>query len=432
MLLTPLSRSLLAASALLAALVEPAVGRDELDAEPIRYYSAPTTDAVAKLQEAIDSGRVRLDWDERWGWLPAVLDELQIDRESQMLVFSKTSLQVHKISPRRPRALYYNDDAYVGWVQRGDVLEVTAVDPINGPIFYTLKQRETETPRFKRDTGHCLSCHHNRRTRDVPGLLVRSVYPDDRGHALSHLGGDVTDPTTPLENRYGGWYVTGDLAGASHRGNTLYTDPKSDPEASAEPTPLEPGKSCNLKRYLTRDSDLVALMVLEHQSQMHNAITRASYEGRRADAYNQTWGKMLEKPEGFEFEVSISRLDRAAEQLLECLLFSGEQALPGPVAGSSGFTTSFQEAGLKDATGRSLRDFDLQSRLFKHPCSYLIHSESFAALPEPILKRVSRRLGEVLGGEDRSPAFAHLTGADRQAIARILSETKAPVEIELP
>lgn len=408
--------------------VRSACASDDLDAAPIHYHSAPSNDAVAQLQTAIEAGEVRLEWDKRFGWLPSVLESLDVPRESQTLVFSKTSLQVHKISPSRPRALYYNDEAYVGWVQRGDQLEITAVDPVNGPIFYTLAQEPTDTPRFVRDTGQCLSCHHNRRTRDVPGFLVRSVYPDDRGHAMSHLGGGVTDPTTPFKKRYGGWYVTGGIEGASHRGNALYTDPQ---DATADPvsTPLPLGKACNPKRYLTPHSDLVALMVLEHQSQMHNAITRASYEGRRAEAYNRTWGEMLEKPEGFEFEVSLSRLDRAAEELLECLLFSGEQPLPGPVSGISDFASRFEQAGRRDQAGRSLRDLDLQSRMLKHPCSYLIYSKSFASLPKPILERVNQRLGEVLSGEDQSLKFAHLTREDREAIAQILEETGAPVSL---
>lgn len=419
--------SLRAVALLIASVACCAHAGDDHNAAPIHYDTAPVDDAVARLQRALDAGEAELEWDERLGWLPSVLEALGVSDQSQLLVFSKTSLQSAKISPHRPRAVYFNDDAYVGYVQRGDVLELSAVDPRQGTIFYTLPQEQTDSPRFVREQGRCLACHDNHRTRDVPGLLVRSVYPDDRGHALLSLGDETTDPTTPFEQRYGGWYVTGEAARVTHRGNALYAEPESADEPESVAVSL--GQTCNPDRYLTPHSDLVAMMVLEHQSQMHNAITLASYEARRAAAYDTMWNEILEKPEGHVFAVSERRIERAVEQLLECLLFSGEAPLPGPVTGSSDFTDRFEDAGRRDERGRSLRDFDLQTRLFKHPCSYLIHSEAFAALPEPVLDRVGERLGEILTGEDDSPApaYEHLTSADRQAIAEILAATDAPV-----
>lgn len=399
---------------------------DDPDAAPIRYHTAEVHDPVAKLQTALDAGEAELDWHDRWGWLPSVLEKLDVPIDSQTLVFSKTSLQATKITPHRPRALYYNDAAYVGYVQRGEVLEIMSVDPVQGPIFYTLDQKPDHPPRFQRDTGECLSCHLNRRTRDVPGLVVRSVYPDHRGHPLLALGDEATDPTTPLSERYGGWYVTGETK-SPHRGNAIFEDTDGRNPEPSERQALTLSDDCNPERYLTPHSDLVALMVLEHQAQVHNAITRASYEARRCEAYDAMWGELLEKPAGYVFPVSTSRIERATEDLLECLLFSGEHPLDGPIAGSSEFTESFQAAGERDASGRSLRDFDLHSRLFRYPCSYLIRSESFAALPPVIRDRLGERLGEVLRGEDVSPAFAHLSGSDREAIAAILRETKAPV-----
>ncbi|QDT67240.1 hypothetical protein MalM25_01370 [Planctomycetes bacterium MalM25] len=416
--------TLSAVACLIATAVCCANASDDPNAAPIHYDTAPVDDAVARLQRALDAGEAELSWDERLGWLPSVLEALGVSDQSQLLVFSKTSLQTAKISPHRPRAVYFNDDTYVGYVQRGDLIELSAVDPRQGTIFYSLPQEEADAPRFVREQGRCLVCHDNGRTRDVPGLLVRSVYPDDRGHALLSLGDETTDPTTPLEQRYGGWYVTGE-AGVAHRGNAVYTEPDSADEP--EPIAVSLGKTCSPDRYLTPHSDLVALMVLEHQSQMHNAITRASYEARRAAAYDTMWNEILEKPEGHVFAVSERRIERAVEQLLECLLFSGEAALPGAVSGTSGFAAKFEAAGHRDGQGRSLRDFDLQTRLFKHPCSYLIHSEAFAALPEPVLELVEERLGEILTGEDASPAFAHLTPADHRAISEILSATKSPV-----
>lgn len=411
---------------LLAAWVSPAHAEDDPDAAPIHYHTAEVHDPVAKLQTALDAGEAELEWHDRWGWLPSVLQELGIPTESQTLVFSKTSFQHTKITPHRPRALYYNDHTYIGYVQRGEVLEVMSVDRVQGPIFYTLDQQHDAPPHFQRDTGDCLACHLSRRTRDVPGLVVRSVYPDRRGHPLLALGDEATDPTTPFSQRYGGWYVTGEV-GSPHRGNTLFADTNGKDPQPTDRQPLVLGEDCNTERYLTPHSDLIALMVLEHQSQVHNAITRASYEARRAAEYDRMWGELLEKPAGYVFPVSTSRIERAAEDLLECLLFSNEHPLGAPISGSSGFAAAFEAGGERDESGRSLRDFDLQTRLFKHPCSYLIYSESFAALPESIRSRLGERLGEVLRGDEASAAFAHLSPADRAAITTILRQTSAPV-----
>lgn len=409
---------------LVVVFTKPLCANDDIDLAPIEYSTTQVNDAVAKLQAKLDAGDVKLTWDKKWGWLPSVLQHLGISRESQLLVFSKTSLQVHQISPQSPRALYYNDDAYVGYVQQGDILEVSAVDPVQGAIFYSLEQQETDQPKFVRDTGACLACHHGDRTRDVPGYLVRSVFPDRRGHPLLSLGSDTTDVTTPFEKRFGGWYVTGKHGQMPHRGNATLADEEAEIDTKNNANLLSLAKRTSTKAYLTPHSDLVALMVLEHQSQMHNAITRASYEARRAAHYDVTWNKILDKPEGHQHEVSQRRLQRAAEELVECLLFSGEYQLESPVAGTSDFAEQFEKLGPRDAQGRSLREFDLRTRLFKYPCSYLIYADSYAALPDAVRTIVHQRLEEILSGRDRSEAFAHLSDRDRAAIREILAGTQ--------
>ncbi|MEQ8211734.1 MAG: hypothetical protein RH917_18190 [Lacipirellulaceae bacterium] len=417
-------KSLLCVFLLLCCARCPVVGaNDDIDQAPIHYSTAKVNDSVAQLQARLDAGEVKLQWDKRRGWLPSVLEELGISQHSQLLVFSKTSLQVHEISPQTPRALYYNDDAYVGYVQRGDILEVSAVDPVQGAIFYSLEQRETERPKFIRDTGACLACHHGDRTRDVPGYLVRSVFPDRRGHPLLSLGSDTTDATTPLEKRFGGWYVTGEHGQMRHRGNATLLDEEGEIDTQKNSNLLSLKKRVSTRAYLTPHSDVVALMVLEHQSQMHNAITRASYEARQAAHYDAIWNKILEKPADHVHDVSQRRLRKAAEELVECLLFSSEYQLESPVAGTSDFAEQFEKLGPRDAQGRTLREFDLKTRLFKYPCSYLIYSDSFAALPESIRTIVDQRLHEILSGEDQSEAFAHLSSKDRQSIQQILVET---------
>lgn len=397
----------------------------EFENEPISYHTAPVDDRVTRLISALEGGTAELQWDDEHGWLPSLLEALEIPRSSQMLVFSKTSLQLNRISPLRPRALYFNDDTYIGWVQRGDVIEVSAVDPTQGTIFYTLSQRDQERPTFVRDRGNCLVCHASTRTKGVPGLLVRSVYPSRNGQPHFGLGTITTDHRTPFSDRFGGWYVTGHHGDMRHRGNAIASDSRSQPIDS------EPGANCeNLnglvraKPYLEPGSDLVAIMLLEYQSQAHNALTRASFETRRAIHYDSIMNKALDRPAGFRSDVTERRIRAAGDQLIRHLFYCGEFQLTSPIRGTSNFTQEFQKQGPRDEQGRSLRDFDLQRRLFRYPLSYLVYSESFDALPKPVSDYVAGRIANVLTGEDDSPEFAHLNEADRQAIMEILQTTK--------
>lgn len=403
-----------------------AVAQTSFEAEPINYYTAPVDDPVTRLQKQIDDGEVHLDWDAEHGYLPSVLKALGIPHESQMLVFSKTSLQQERISPSRPRALYFNDDAYVGWVRYGPVLEISAVDPGQGAMYYTLAQRLSQRPQFVRDRGDCLSCHASSRTWDVPGHIVRSVYTAPDGHPHFGAGTFRTDHSSPFSERWGGWYVTGTHGALRHMGNVVAGDAERpellDREAGANVTDLT--SIVDTKPYLTHHSDLVALMVLEHQADMHNLITRANYDARRALRDGRIMNQMLNEPEDHISDSTRRRIENAGQRLLKYLLFVDEAALAEPVRGTSGFAERFAEIGPCDKLGRSLRDFDLQRRLFRYPCSYLIYSEAFDALPELLREHVLRQLWEILIQRNTSGTYEHLSLADRQAILEILRETK--------
>jgi hypothetical protein len=401
----------------------------EFEGAPIDYATAPVHDPVAVLQKKLDGGEALLKWDDEHGWLPAVLEQLNVPQSSQLLVFSKTSLQLRRIMPSRPRALYFNDETYIGWVQRGDVVEVSSVDPQLGAIFYTLKQQITDSPKFVRDRGQCLICHASSRTKGVPGHLVRSVYPSRDGQPHFGLGTITTDHGTPFEKRFGGWYVTGSHGEMRHLGNAIADDNRKDPIDPEPGANLENlGRLVRTSPYLQPTSDLVALMVLEHQSQMHNLITRASFETRRAKHHDAVMNAALKRPENYTSESTGRRIDSAAEKLVEYLLFKDEFQLTSPVAGVSGFVEDFSARGDRDGQGRSLRDFDLQTRLFKYPCSFLIYSDAFEALPEPMLDAVYARLLEVLTARPSSDgdgdSFTHLSISDRKAILEILADTK--------
>jgi len=400
--------------------------QDPFESPPISYSQATPDNCISQLQARIDRGETSLSYEDRQGYLKAVLSALNVPVESQSLVFSKTSLQLRRISPRTPRALYFNDHVYVGYCQSGDVMEVSAVDPQLGAVFYTLKQHSTDAaPRFERQTDNCLVCHSSSRTDGVPGHLIRSLHVDKGGHPLLSAGSRNVDHTTPIDQRWGGWYVTGEHGAQKHLGN-LITDDDADPDRidnSAGHNVTSLTDRFNTDRYLTSHSDIVALMVLEHQVFVHNRITNANFATRQALAYDETMNRVLEKPEGNRLESTTRRIHDAGDKLVDALLLVNEAPLSSQIRGTSGYAEIFSVTGPRDGVGRSLRDLDLTQRLFRYPCSYLIYSDAFARLPNEVRFYVWDRLRDVLTGQDTSPKFAHLSAADRAAILDILQQT---------
>jgi hypothetical protein len=407
------------------AVTAPALAQIDFEHGPIDYLRAPHDDPAARLARRLDSAG-KFDRDPQRGYLPAVLRELGISEKSQVLVFSKTSFQRSKIGPKQPRALYFSDDSYVGWVQQGEVLEIASVAPRLGSVFYTLDQQATQTPRLVRQNDECLQCHASSMTGGVPGLMVRSVFPAASGNPILSAGTFQTTWQSPLAERWGGWYVTGTHGHQRHMGNVVLrgtSDPaKLDRESGANLTDLR--KRLDPTPYLTAHSDLVALLVLEHQVPAHTQITVATYQGILARREQETLNRMSGKAAGEPIESIERRYQSTADELLKCLLFVGETPLTEPVQGTSGFAEHFAALGPRDKQGRSLRQFDLKKRLFRFPCSYLIYSPAFDGLPDEIRDRVYRGLQRILNGQDASPAFAHLSAEDRRAIREILLDTK--------
>jgi hypothetical protein len=392
------------------------------DHAAIQYDTAPVTDRAAAFQQKLRDAKVKPAFRDAHGYLEAVLQALDVPVSSQVLVFSKTSFQAPRISPRLPRALYFNDDTYVGWVPGGDVVEVASVDPRQGVIFYTMDQEVGPKPRLDR-RDECLQCHAAGGTLGVPGLVVRSVFVERSGMPLFHAGGFVTDHRSPLSQRWGGWYVTGTHGAARHMGNVFAEDRDHpddlDREAGANVTDLkgriDPGM------YASPGSDIVALMTLEHQTRMTNLITRAGWETRMAVAEQRAINESLGDAPDKLSDSARRRIDNAAEAVLKYMLFTDEALLDAPVKGTSGFAAEFMARGPKDHAGRSLRDFDLTRRMFRYPCSYLIYSAQFDAMPAVLKDRVYRRLWEILTGD---APYGQLTAADRRAILEIVRETK--------
>jgi hypothetical protein len=412
--------------ALAALVVSPAAAQiDEIERAPIHYKTATADNPVADLQKRLDAGKAKLPFTDAHGYLAAVLKELDIPQSSQVLVFSKTSLQRQRITPKTPRAIYFNDDVYVGFCLRGDMLEVSAVDTNIGTAFYTLDQEPADRVRFQRRAESCLACHATAATGNVPGLLVRSVFTDRAGQPVLSAGTFRTTHASPLAERWGGWYVTGTHGGQPHMGNWVVEntrDPAAEGNAAGQNV-TRLADRFTVANYLTPHSDVVALMVLEHQVEGHNRIARAMIADRQSRYYETELNKSLGEPAGRKWDSATTRIKNAGDRLAEYLLFGEETKLTAAVAGTSDFAKEFAARGPFDKKGRTLREFDLKTRLFKYPCSYLVYSKTFAQLPADVKACTLLRLHEVLTGNDQSPAYAHLTAGDRAAILEILRDT---------
>jgi hypothetical protein len=393
----------------------------------IRYAETQPNDAVARLAARVESGDLRLTFDAAGrGWLDSLIAALEIEPSSQVLVYSRTSLQSRRIRPETPRAIYFNDDVYVAWVQDGP-LEIAAADPQLGVVYYTIEQRATEQargprPELVRELTSCLSCHdsYSLSGGGVPRFIVGSGYVGPTGELVSHEGWILVTDRTPLKSRWGGWYVTGRHGVDVHLGNMIIRGIE-DFERLED---LRVGNIDDLdalfdtKPYLTNKSDIVALLVMEHQVNAQNAIVRFSYDTRTALAAD---------PEGARAPsaATLARVEAAVEPLLETLLFVDQIDYAAPVSGLPEFTAQFASRAVRDAQGRSLRDLDLETRLFKYPLSYTIYSPSFDALPDAAKTAVYRRLAAILRGADGSGTFAGIAAADRAAIIEILAATKS-------
>jgi hypothetical protein len=384
----------------------------DLVREPaLQYFTAPTTDAVARLNGDLQRGAAHLTFDDRLGYLPSILEALHLPSESQLLIFSKTSVQSRFINPRNPRALYFNDSITVGYIPGADYLEFAAEDPQQGVIFYTLDQRRADQPTIDR-RDFCLSCHYANATLDVAGMLVRSVAATLTGNTAPRLANYVSDHRSPFVERWAGHYVTGRHGAMKHLGNATYA-------SGSDPGTLTAGETMNVQsvserfdaaRYVSPHSDIVALLVFEHQMRMTNLLTRIGWDARVA--------LHAGRPD------AAAIIAGAAIEVVDYLLFVEETPLPDRVTGTSGFEKKLSAEGPMDRRGRSLRQLDLSTRLLKYPCSYMIYADAFDALPVQARDAIYRRLWDVLSRRETGPKYARLSLADRRAIVEILRDTK--------
>jgi len=382
---------------------------------PHEYFGRTPTDRFTRLKEDLESGRIRLD---RAGgekaFLRSLLGVLGISPSSQMLVFSTTSLQLSRITPSNPRALYFNDDLYLGYIPGGR-LELAALDPDLGVVFYIFDIPRGEEPiRVERAT-RCMNCHAGEDTGYVPGLLVKSVVSGPSGGSLEAFRQGQSGHGIPWEDRFGGWYMTGHGSWTQHWANTIGRSFEGVMTRIANP--ME-GR-VDVERYPEPTSDWLAQAIHEHQVGFVNRVAGATYRARAWAHEDGGWDRLSEEHAG--------ELEGQVEGVVRYLLFAEEVPLPtGMIPGNPGFKADF----LKDrrsVDGRSLRDLELKTRLFEHRCSYMIYSPVVAGMPSVLKDRVYRRLGQALqdeGGEKGSPSVA-LSKEERAAIQTILRATLA-------
>lgn len=402
-----------------------AQGQPDYERSPVNYSATEAKDPVALLLKRIAAGEVVLKGSDN-DILRTVLRELHVPIESQVLVFSRTSLQAGLIRPSRPRALYFSDSVYVGWIP-GALLEVAAIDPELGPVFYAFDPQDARDAKrtFVRESS-CLRCHGGTFVRDIPGLFARSLFTQENGEPLLRHGSEIVDDETPFERRWGGWYVTGYAGGENHRGN-VFAREQGD-QLVFTPTEKRPSDLADFfdtSRYLASTSDVVALLVFEHQLAMHNSLTRAGHSARRMTEYQHALQKSLGEPitDVPSYDSVRSVFAGAVEDVMDHLLFRNAAPLPAGVKSSEPFRRAFAADAHRSPEGGALKDFSLQGRLFTTRCSFLIYSDSFRALPETLKRLIFERLAAVLRGEDPKGRYAYLDLAEKQRLSAILGAT---------
>jgi hypothetical protein len=373
------------------------------------YDTRQPRDRFTRLKPALEAGEVALDPSGELPLLRSLLVALKVPVTSQLLVTSATSLQKRLVSPRRPRAIYFNDDTYVGFVPGGQ-MEVVSIDPELGGIFYLFDRfREGRLPRVKR-ADNCMTCHATRDMDETPGLAMESVIPGRTGGGEMAYRRGQSGHAVPLDLRLGGWIVTGAPDSLRHRGNVIVEREA----ASVRERPVAPGELFDLERYPVATSDILPHLLLEHQVGFVNRAVQAAYRVR-----------YLERLHAGHLEAVAAEIDALARGLVRYLLFADEVPLPsGGIAGDAHYKSDFRAAQRMSRDGDSLRDLDLKTRLFAHRCSYMIDTPSYAGLPATLKSRVVDVLARALDEGPPDPEFAYLSPEEKLRIRTILRGTR--------
>jgi hypothetical protein len=385
----------------------------------IAYSAKAEGNDIADFLDKLSKGEARLEYQAPRGYLDSLLAALGISPTSQILVFSKTSLQAPHISSKTPRAIYFTDDTYVAWVQGSDHMEVMAIDSRRGPVFFTVRNAPDKPLTFERESLRCMACHDSAGVREggIPRVLLFSSPVEGMVNPPQRMQPAIVTHSMAIEDRWGGWFVTGSLGSQLHVGNM--------PLEQGAPDPLVRGinNRSNLDRlssyidaapYLTDKSDIVALLTIEHQVTVQNLIARAGYEASRFREV-QVKAHWQDLP-----ATQQAALRPFLDPLVTAMTFQDERRLLGRVKGGAGFDTHFAALGPRDGKGRSLREFELRHRTFRYPLSFLVYSKQFDGLPASVRDYVYRQFAAQLGAASTDAGL----DADRRAALEILADTK--------
>ena len=378
----------------------------DFTAAPHNYWKRQPQDVCTALAAKIASGEVTLDTTDEKAFAKSVLDALQVPVSSQLLVYSATSLQSERCNPRNPRALYFNEHAYVA-VILGGRLEMMGIDSEMGCTFYAFSKAQPGVKPVVERSTQCFNCHAGNGTQRVPGLLATSVAPILSGASYETYRHDEQGHQIPLSVRFGGWYVTSARPFGETKANILAINKGK----GIEIVRVNPGEMWDTTRHLLPTGDILPQLVHEHQIGFDNRVIQAVYLLREVEAKGSP-----PPPE------DQAKLDAKARELVRYILFADEAKLPaGGIAGDPQFVRDFQLYKKAAAGGASLKDFDLRSRMFKHRCSYMLYTPQWQQLPAAIKTRVYSGLKSALTGDDRK--FAYLGDDERKAILAILCAT---------
>ena len=377
---------------------------------PHNYYTREPHDAFTLWSQRFGKGDDKLDFTSEKARLVSLLKALDVPLTSQLLVYSATSLQAGLIRPSNPRALYFNEEVYIGYVPGGK-LEIAAIDPELGPVFsiFNTTFNSSPTPEITR-TERCMNCHAGTVSWRLPGFTAESVIAMNSGGSLDGFRRDMVGHTIPISERLGGWHVTGAHEKGDHHGNLLGTSAPG----GYKTLPNPPGRAFEWDHYPVRTSDLFTHLIHEHQLGFHNLVTLAVYRTR----------EFKESGNGMIGSEDAATLNDIARQLVRYILFAGEASLPaGGIKPDPAYQKDFLARRKAITNGASLRDLDLRSRLFRYRCSYLIHTPSFAGLPKEFKDRVLAGLASALREQGGPPEFNYLPATEKRAIKAILAET---------
>ncbi len=383
----------------------------DFDAPPHRYSDRTPKDPFTRLRNRLEAPNSPLDRTSELAFVRSLLRVLEIPESSQLLVFSTTSLQLGLISPSNPRALYFNDDTYVGWVPGGRI-EIASIDPELGAIFYIFDIPDDASPIRADRSGRCMNCHAGDEVGFVPGLTIKSVLPGPGGGSLDSFRQIPAGHGVPFETRFGGWHVTGAQGFTNHWGNLTGRLQ----EGALIRIPNAPGERFRLDRYPVPTSDLVAHCVHEHQIGYFN---RAIVAGYRVRTYLHSDGPALTA-------AHLREIQADADELTRYLLFSDEVLFPGQsIRGdtSSSYRRDFMRGADRDQNGASLKELDLSTRLFRHRCSYLVHSAQFQALPPALRDRVLDRIRAAIRETNPDTTLARIDADERHFLRTQLAKT---------